>query len=475
MWLELYKIAWDKIMSCFLIFPNQLFENIDHLRGYDHVFLVEESIYYFDEKYKKIRPSKIKLSFLRACMKTYCDMLSTHHIKNVSYVDYEHTITYDFLKGYHNISCYHPNDHDLMRKMKTLNITLLIHDSPNFLLSIRDLVGFHTEHTEHGARRKIRHSSFYSFARRKLHILEDVESTDKENREKLPSGLRIPLTSAVNVIRSNKHRDEAASYVERKFPKHIGSTEALHSYAVSSADAYKVFGHFLKAKFANFGRYQDAIQKDEDTLFHSRISAYLNVGLLDVHKIVAMTLRYSIKNKTALNNVEGFIRQIIGWREYMRYLYLFHYSEMISSNLPKNSKKLPATWYTAETGLFPVDHEISKAMRTGYAHHIVRLMIFLNSMILHETRPYDIYKWFMQVVSIDAYSWVMIPNIYAMGFFYGNATYKPYISSSNYILRMSDYKRDGIWEVRWDELFRRFLSRKPKVYTNMYRKSIPTR
>jgi len=216
--------------------------------------------------------------------------------------------------------------------------------------------------------------------------------------------------------------------------------------------------------------------KDDIFMYHSVISPMLNIGLLDPKKIINLTLEYYQKNKSdiPIASLEGYIRQIAGWREFQRSLYVFKYKDIVQSNSPNNNRKFKdiAKWYNGETGIAPVDNEIKKAMNYGYSHHIVRLMIFMNFFILLEIEPYEIYKWFMEVVSIDAYSWVMIPNIYSMGYFYTKAMTKPYISSSNYILKMSNYKKDGYWEVVWDALYHNFIEQKPPTYTFFYKRTM---
>ncbi len=149
----------------------------------------------------------------------------------------------------------------------------------------------------------------------------------------------------------------------------------------------------------------------------------------------------------------------------MRYLYVTRYDEMLAATAsavgPYRHLKVSAErgWRNATTGLYPLDAEIKKALHYGYSHHIVRLMVFLSLFIMCGIHPNDIYKWFMEVVAIDAYDWVMVGNIWAMGYFYKGAMSRPYVSSSAYIARMSDYEKDGKWDVIWDALFYRFCAR----------------
>ena len=170
-----------------------------------------------------------------------------------------------------------------------------------------------------------------------------------------------------------------------------------------------------------------------------------------------------LAQKYADGDYEGFVRQLIGWREYERMLYVLDYENLISSNYFGNKKKLNKKWYTGETGLKPIDDTIIKAFKNGYLHHIERLMVMLNFMNLARIHPRQIYNWFMEF-SCDSYDWVMVGNVYGMGYFSTNTMRKPYLSTSNYIRQMTDYKNDGHWNEIWDALFYKFLTdNKPKL------------
>lgn len=453
-------------MNSFIIFPNQLYElSSTFWQQYDIIYIVEEPIYFYDEKYKPFKPSKIKLAFLRACMKTYFDtLLSSFKNKNIQYIEYKPLCKTGYSSIFSKstqVSFFDPHDHDLMKKLKSYNKPLNVLESPNFLIGMPDLKGYHSGTCSF--------TGFFSFAKRTLDIMSDMENQDKANRKALPKTTNIPPPYKPKL--THYHTD-AINYVNKIFKDHMGTCENVSMYPTTSPEAYASFKQFLKTRLVNFGDYQDAIKQDEALLFHSGISSSLNVGLLDPKKIIKMTLAYYQKNKAHIpqNNVEGFLRQIVGWREYMRYLYMFRHEVMIKSNLAKNNKRLSIKWFKGQTDIQPFDDEFAKCIDTGYAHHIVRLMVFMNLMILHEITPEDIYKWFMEVVCIDAYSWVMVPNIYGMGHFYKGATTRPYLSSSNYIIKMSDYKADGKWDKTWDDQYRSFVSKKPKEYVAFYKR-----
>jgi deoxyribodipyrimidine photolyase-related protein len=161
-----------------------------------------------------------------------------------------------------------------------------------------------------------------------------------------------------------------------------------------------------------------------------------------------------------LASLEGFVRQVLGWREFMRLFYLSNGTAQRNGNFWNFNRKIPASFYTGSTGISPIDNCIQKLLDTGYNHHIERLMVLGNFMLLCEFDPNEVYRWFMEMY-IDAYDWVMVPNVYGMSQFAdgGRMTTKPYISGSNYLLKMSDYKPDGRWEKIWDALFWNFMDK----------------
>ena len=174
-------------------------------------------------------------------------------------------------------------------------------------------------------------------------------------------------------------------------------------------------------------------------------------------------------NKIPLNSVEGFLRQIIGWREFIRGVYTADGVKQRTKNYWGFKKNVPKTFYDASTNLTPVDNTISRCLKYGYSHHIERLMILGNIMILSRFDPNSVYKWFMEFF-IDSYDWVMVPNIYGMSQFAdgGLMSTKPYISGSNYILKMSNYKK-GEWSGIWDALYWEFINSNREFFLKNHR------
>ncbi len=433
----------------FIILPNQLFENnYVFLNAYDNIYMIEDPHYFSTDE---IKPNKIKIAYLRACMKYYHNDLIKNKInKNkIHYIEFSSLNLNSYPVT--NADIYEITDFKLKEKYKKLGIHINEIQTPMFLMTRKQLDLYD--------RPTPSHSSFYEMTKKELGILEGIKNQDAYNRKNPKQEIQIDTSiSYINPSTISYYKEGIEYSNSHLFKEHVGNAtlENIKIYPITNKDAYNSFEFFLENNFKDFGKYQDVIQDTNPFMKHSLISPMLNNGLLNPSRLLEILKRY--KNKISIEAYEGFIRQIIGWREYMRYLYLYKYELLIKSNNYKNNtKKIPVSWYNGTTGLIVIDNEIKKAITYGYSHHIIRLMVFLNFLLLTETKPYDIYKWFMEVVSIDAYDWVMVSNIYSMGHFSSIGMKRPYLSSSNYIIKMSNYKKDEKWNLIWDEKFRSFV------------------
>jgi deoxyribodipyrimidine photolyase-related protein len=206
-----------------------------------------------------------------------------------------------------------------------------------------------------------------------------------------------------------------------------------------------------------FGDYEDAMSAEQDVLFHSLLTPMLNIGLLSPQQVIDVALER--QDHVPLNSLEGFVRQVLCWREFVRLGYLTRGRRQRTRNFWGFSEPMPSAFYDGTTGICPLDAVIKRVLRTGYCHHIERLMVLGNFMLLCEIHPDAVYRWFMEMF-VDSYDWVMVPNVYGISQYadVGMMTTKPYISGSGYILRMSDYKR-GSWCDLWDALYWRFIDK----------------
>ena len=323
--------------------------------------------------------------------------------------------------------------------------------SPMFLFSREDFSLFIKD-------KKPFMGSFYKFSRVKNNILMQGNkpvggkwSYDEENRKKIPQGLAIPKIRKLNIT---KNTAALIPYIKKYFSNHIGD---LNNFWLPTTrqDAILYLNDFIEKKFNLFGDYEDAIFKEDDFLFHSTLSPLLNLGLIAPEEILNEISKYQSKIK--INSYEGFVRQIIGWREFIRGIYQNYESKLNEGNYFNSFRKMKECWYQGNTGIEPLDNAIKKAIKLGYNHHIERLMIIANLMNLARIDPKEVYTWFMEYY-VDSSDWVMAPNVYGMGLYSDGGIFstKPYICGSSYILKMSDYKK-GEWTDIVDGLYWKFI------------------
>lgn len=375
---------------------------------------------------------KAKLALMRTAMKAAA--ASVHG--PIEYVDHAGYAAFLARNKGTKFVCKAPCDVPLEKSLAKALPGLTFVPGGRFLLDAEFLGAFHAEH---GGKRRILFSTFFKAAKDQLRVLQGVASTDAENRR---GPDRTAVEPAIPEHRdAAEHRAEAIAYVDREFGGNPGRTAAAALYPATPAAAKTHMRRFVTERLPGFGRFQDAIVKDWTVGHHANVSAALNMGLLSpkylIHTVVT-------SKRASHNDVEAFVRQVLGWREYMRYIYVYHFREVTTANLFGATRTLPphtakSVWYGHGTDLLAI--EARKALDTGYAHHIVRLMVFLNKMVLDGITLKSAVRWFSTVVAIDAYDWVMYSNVAAMGHFTPKFMRKPYVSKTAYLQRMSDYKR----------------------------------
>lgn len=409
---------------------------------------------------------KQKLAFHRASMKYYESFLKSRNF-TVEYIESarEHTDIRKLIpeikkKGFDEIHFVDPVDDWLGRRLARAaeeeRIRLVEYDSPMFLKTKKEI-----NHYFKG-KSKFRQTDFYIRQRKKLGILLEPDGKpiggkwtyDSENRLRYP---RKKVPPRLDFPDQNKFYKDAKIYVAKNFGKNYGELSARIHYPSTFEETAKWFDRFLEGRFREFGVYQDAIVSGESFLHHSVVSPMLNVGLITPKEIMEKVIDAAKEYQISLNSVEGFIRQILGWREFLRGIYQTKGSIQRTSNYWGFTRKIPDSFWRGSTGIDPLDIVIKRTLETGYCHHIERLMVLGNFMLLCEFDPDEVYRWFMELF-VDAYDWVMVPNVYGMSQFAdgGLMASKPYISSSNYLMKMSDFKKEK-WQHIWDALFWRFM------------------
>lgn len=431
--------------SANLIFTNQLFKNLSSIKN-NKTFLIEDAEFFNGYNFHKN-----KLVLHRASMKFYETYLKENGF-DVDYID----LNKNWLEvlretNFDEIITYDLNNFDLEDKIKKSGFNCVFKKSPMFLSSDEEFSEFFS------SKKHFSQTSFYIYMRKKHKLLLEENSKpkggkwtyDKENRQKIPYGFEIP--EQLKLV-ENIYVKEAKSYINKHFPNNIGTLE-FFNYPITFDEIDLWVDDFIQNRLGNFGVYQDAIFKNNSYLFHSNISCALNIGIITPSELIEKIISADV----SLNSKEGYIRQIVGWREFVKGIYHLIGQIQLKSNFWGFKNNLNNKFYTGETGILPVDNVIKKFVNTGYANHIERLMILGNFFLLCEINPQEVYRWFMEI-SIDSYPWVMCANVFGMSQFSdgGLIVTKPYIASSNYIRKMSDYKFDN-WSLILDSLFWRFV------------------
>ncbi len=446
-----------------LLFPHQLFQNHEFYENGFPVYLIEEYLFF-----RQYNFHKQKIAYHRASMQVHAARLRKQKI-DLTYVETSEpcsdirVLIKDLAKaGIQKIHFINPTDNWLEKRLRKAasqhNIKLVEYKNELFINSREELTSFFKLD-----KKSFFQTTFYKQQRKKRKILIEGPdqpvggkwSFDADNRKKYPKGKTPP---AVNFPKKDKYWKEAIAYVEKYFPDNLGSLHMEPLYPYTRVATENWLQQFFEFRFHQFGDYEDAIVAKATILHHSVLTPMLNVGLISPLEVVNRALTYGEENQVPINSLEGFIRQIIGWREFIRGMYECKGTESRIRNFWGFERKIPKSFYDGSTGIIPVDETIKIVLRDGYCHHIERLMVLGNFMLLCEFHPNEVYRWFMELF-VDAYDWVMVPNVYGMSQFADGGFFatKPYISGSNYILKMSNYKK-GAWQQTWDGLFWRFMN-----------------
>ena len=467
-----------------IVFTDQLSKNnpsLENLSAQDFILFYEpmDTFYEIDHHKQKI---VFLISSLRNIIKN-----NTH--KNIIHrkISKKNTLNLiNYLKelisteGFTKIIVSKPSDFqtkkDLMFFSQSNNIELEMLEDKKFISTDLDFIDWSSD-------KKTRiQEYYYRWLRKKYNIFMNDDNTpvgdkwnfDKDNRKGI-SQLKVAIPDRKK-LKPNQITFEAMIDVEECFPKSPGNLENFN-WATTHTEAEKLLDDFLDRYFENYGSFQDAINKDNVFMFHSLLSPYLNSGLLDPMLCIdkAQKKYHDSNGKIPVNSVEGFVRQILGWREFIKGVYWENMPQYKNLNYWSHKKKLKNSWYEGTTGIPPVDNAINESSEFAYTHHINRLMIISNVMNLSGIHPNEMYRWFMEMY-IDSYDWVMVPNVYGMGSYADGGIFstKPYICGSSYMLRMSNFKK-GDWCDVVDGLYWRFVDKNIKFFASNPRLAIMTK
>lgn len=451
-----------------VVFPHQLFENHPAIEAAPNVVLVESDLIFNLYAYHVAKRVYHRLSMMRFAEKLIKKGIPVRYIDAQSPLSNAQKLFDHLSKNHTEIHVVEPEDDWLSKHIRAglqgHSVDLKIHANPNFITPID--IGYQF----FDSKKRYFQTDFYSFQRKRLNVLMDEQQKpiggkltyDSDNRKAYPKSHTFPTVRLASI---GQDFQSAKDYVYQHYQNSLGSLDYFEAqkffYPSTTEEAKKAFDVFLHERFLLFGDFEDAFGKDpeEHFLYHSVLTPALNIGLINPEYILSRTLNFAKEKNIPINSTEGFIRQIIGWREFMRIVYHRVGRKQRTSNFWNFKRKIPKSFYDGTTGIEPVDMVIKKVLKTGYSHHIERLMVLGNFFLLCEFHPHDVYRWFMEFF-IDAYDWVMVPNTYGMSQFAdgGLITTKPYFSGSNYITKMSNYqKKKEPWQEIWDGLYWRFI------------------
>ena len=466
-------------MKLFLILGNQLF-NTKYLKEYS------EFTFYMSEDYGLCtfqKHHKLKILLFLSSMRSYRDELRAKKIKLI-YNDCNKEFKTPYEKKLERVikekkikevNFFEIEDKFFEKRLKLFLLKKKINfkeiKSPMFLMNREEFKNYLSKN------KKPFMANFYKIVRTKMSLLMNKNGTpkgnkwsfDEENRKKLPNSIKIP---EISEIKETKDTLILKRFINSNFKDHPGNTDKFW-FPTTRKDAIKWLDEFLKDRIKLFGDYEDAVTDKSNTVFHSALSPLINLGLITPQEIIEKLRK--IENKVPMNSLEGYIRQIIGWREFMRGIYQNYDQRLEKTNFFNHKRKMKKTWYEGTTGLDPLDHAINNAKNYGWSHHIERLMILANIMNLCEINPKQVYKWFMEMF-VDSSDWVMAPNVYGMGLFSDGGIFatKPYICGSSYFLKMMHFKK-GPWCDVMDGLYWKFIDRHKQFFLKNPRLSMMVR
>ena len=466
-------------MKLFLILGNQLF-NTKYLKEYS------EFTFYMSEDYGLCtfqKHHKLKILLFLSSMRSYRDELRAKKIKLI-YNDCNKEFKTPYEKKLERVikekkikevNFFEIEDKFFEKRLKLFLLKKKINfkeiKSPMFLMNREEFKNYLSKN------KKPFMANFYKIVRTKMSLLMNKNGTpkgnkwsfDEENRKKLPNSIKIP---EISEIKETKDTLILKRFINSDFKDHPGNTDKFW-FPTTRKDAIKWLDEFLKDRIKLFGDYEDAVTDKSNTVFHSALSPLINLGLITPQEIIEKLRK--IENKVPMNSLEGYIRQIIGWREFMRGIYQNYDQRLEKTNFFNHKRKMKKTWYEGTTGLDPLDHAINNAKKYGWSHHIERLMILANIMNLCEINPKQVYKWFMEMF-VDSSDWVMAPNVYGMGLFSDGGIFatKPYICGSSYFLKMMHFKK-GPWCDVMDGLYWKFIDRHKQFFLKNPRLSMMVR
>ena len=431
-----------------LILGDQLDLKVAALRDFDiktdQVIMIESM-----QEAQYVWTHKAKIALFLSAMRHFAKNLEDLHYP-ITYIKSSPLTLVEALKEkivqeqIKHLICTEPGEWRLKQQIEELAKELSIR------LEMREDDHFYCTHQEFikwtDGKKELRLEYFYRLMRKTHHILIDAEGNpeggqwnfDQDNRKPYPKKGPGIIEDHV-LFEPNAITQEVLTFVNATYSNHPGSLEDFR-WPVTRTQALEALEYFVEYRLRNFGVFQDAMWTDTPYGWHSILSSSLNLKLLNPREVIGAVLQAWKKQSLDLSTVEGFIRQILGWREFVRGMYYLDMPQMAQDNYYDHQRPLPKWYWTGQTNMACMKDAIGQTLKYGYAHHIQRLMVTGNFALLAEILPSAVCDWYLAIY-VDAIEWVELPNTAGMALFAngGRFTSKPYVASGAYIKRMSNY------------------------------------
>lgn len=468
--------------SALILYPNQLFP-LENLPDVDTVLMVEDPLFFGLDQEQLSRPHKQKIILHRASMQRYIEEVLWPAGMKVEYLALDAVMTtedvFSRAKKFEQLYLFDPIDENITHRLLQARredpsvAAFEFLASPNFYLKNHEIQSYFAGKTKHDF------DDFYQWQRERFNILigddyKPVGGTWKiepNKKSKLSEESKLP---SFEVFGNNKYVDEAVKYTEEHFSDNFGSSEFI--WPTNHKEAEKWLNDFVETRLDNYSSNEESIHTTAPWLYHSALSSSLNTGLLSPMQVVNAALERHKKNPVDLANLEGFIRQVLGTREFVRAQYISVSTATRKLNYFGHKRKMTTDWLQGSLGLPPYDGLIKKVHNHGYAFSVEKSVIAGNLMLISEIDPVQINHWFKDLF-VDAYDWIVGPNVYNMIQFLEDTTSeKTCLQPSDYILSISNYDK-GDWCDVWDGLFWRFVEQnheklKPHKYATSLMKKL---
>ena len=440
-----------------IILGDQLSPDISSLDGLN----VEKDIILMCEVWDEatyVKHHKKKIAFLFSAMRHFAKDLKAKNINLIYYCLDKEPALQSFTQALEEvlktnsvtkIIVTFPGEYRVLSEINTwtqkFNLPVDVRADTRFLCSLESF------NTWAEGRKSLRMEFFYREMRKKYTILMDGDQPvggqwnyDIENRKPPKPDFDVPETY---LAAPNDITDKVITLVERKFPGHMGNLNDFH-FAVTNSEAEQALHQFIDERLKYFGDFQDAMVEGKPWMFHAHVGLYLNAGLLSPIECIQAAEQAYYDRKAPLNAVEGFIRQILGWREFIRGIYWQKMPDYAQENFFNAKRNLPTFYWDANTEMNCLRQSVQDTIDNAYAHHIQRLMVLGNFSLLAGIHPKQVNEWFLSVYA-DAFEWVELPNVSGMALFAdgGHLASKPYASGGGYINKMSNYCKGCQYKV----------------------------